>query len=411
MLTTFRYLTLAWILTSAPAFAEVVTLSKEAVGTGASRGEAVLTALERAVGKAFGFSLSGELQRFTSEHSSYSNDGGNEQLIASVSRKVSQRVKTPQNTPVVGYEVLSAVETSTGWKARVQLLYKSYRKLGATDNRRTVVVVAEDSISTLLADKLEAALIASRRFNVLNRDSIKAFEAEKNFIRSSDASTGEVARFGQGEGADYLVILRSSAYFDRQEPVKIIKATGEKLFHAEAGYSYDVEVIEFSSREIKWSKQGSVQVKTDTPGSAAGRLANESAKIADSLASDLTGAIYPARIAQINGDQVVLNRGTGAIQLGQQVNIYLLGVGLQDPQSGESLGSMETLAASGKVIDIKPKFSIIKVAQGKVVDGNEYVVRWTDLSQTLSKSKTKDTQAPKQATKEKIKQLDDAFLN
>lgn len=411
MLTTFRYLALVWTLTSAPAFAEVVTLSKEAVGTGASRGEAVLTALERAVGKAFGFNLSGELQRFTSERSSYSNDVGNEQLIASVSREVSQRVKTPDNAPVVGYEVLSAVETSTGWEARVQLLYKSYKQLGAPDNRRTVVVFAEDSRAALLADKLEATLIASRRFNVLNRDSKAAFEAEKAFIRSSDAATGEVARFGQGEGADYLIILRSSAYYDRQEPVKVIKATGEKLYHAEAGFSYDVEVVEFSSREIKWRKQGGVHVESETPGSASGRLASRSAKIADSLAIDLTGAIYPARIAQIIGDQAVLNRGSGAVQLGQQVNIYLLGAGLVDPQSGESLGSMETLAASGKVIDIKPKFSIIKVTHGEVVDGNEYVVRWADPSKTESKSKTKHSQASKQATEEKLKQLDDAFLN
>lgn len=411
MLTTFRSLALVWILISAPTFAEVVTLSKEAVGTGGSRGEAVLTALERAVGKAFGFTLSGELQRFTSEHSSYSNDGGNESLIATVSREVSQKVKTPDNTPVVGYEVLSAFETSTGWEARVQVFYKSYKKLGAPDTRRSVVVVAEDAKSAPLADQLESSLIASRRFNVLNRDSRAAFEAEKAFIRSSDASSGEVARFGQGEGADYLVILRSSAHYDRQAPVRLIKATGEKLYHAEAGYSYDLEVIEFSSREIKWRKQGSVHVESETPGSAAGRLGTRSIQIAETLANDLAGAIYPARIAQINGKQAVLNRGSGAVQLGQQVNIYLLGEGLVDPQSGESLGAMETWTASGKVIDIKPKFSIISVTEGEVVNGNEYIVRWADLSHQVSESTAREADASKQATREKLNQLDDAFLN
>ena len=410
MLTTFRYLALAWILASTPAFAEVVTLSKEATGIGGTRGEAILTALERAVGKAFGFTLSGELQRFTSEHSSYSNDGGNELLIAKVSREVSQKVKTPDNTPVVGYEVLSAAETSTGWEARVQLFYKSYKKLGAPDNRRTVVVVAEDTKSALLANNLESSLIASRRFNVLNRDSRAAFEAEKAFIRSSDASSAEVARFGQGEGADYLVILRSSAHYDRQAPVRVIKATGEKLYHAEAGYSYDLEVIEFSSRKIKWRKQGSVHVESEEPGSAAGRLSARSKQIAESLANDLASAIYPARLAQINGNEAVLNRGTGAVKLGQQVNIYLMSEGLIDPQSGESLGPMETLAASGKVIDIKPKFSIIRVNEGEVQSGNEYIVRWADLGQQVSESKARKANAAKQATREKLNQLDDAFL-
>lgn len=410
MLTTFRYLALAWILTSVSAFAEVVTLSKEAVGTGASRGEAVLTALERAVGKAFGFNLSGELQRFTSEHSSYSNDGGNELLIATVSREVSQKVKTPDNTPVVGYEVLSAFETSTGWEARVQVFYKSYKKLGAPDARRTVVVVAEDTKSALLADKLESSLIASRRFNVLNRDSRAAFEAEKEFIRSSDASAGEIARFGQAEGADYLVLLRSSAHYDRQAPVRVIKATGEKLYHAEAGYSYDLEVIEFSSREIKWRKQGSVHVESEEPGSAVGRLGTRSKQIAETLANDLASAIYPARLAQINGNEAVLNRGTGAVQLGQQVNIYLMGEGLIDPQSGESLGAMETWAASGRVIDVKPKFSILRVTDGKLIENNEYIVRWADLSHQVSESTAREADASKQATREKLNQLDDAFL-
>ena len=91
MQTISRFLSALALVLSITANAQVVTLSKEARGTGDSRGEAVLAALDNAVGKAFGFRLEGELSRYSSEHSSYSNDRGSEELVSSVSRAISKR--------------------------------------------------------------------------------------------------------------------------------------------------------------------------------------------------------------------------------------------------------------------------------------------------------------------------------
>ena len=393
--------------------AQVVTLSKDARGTGDSRGEAVLVALENAVGKAFGFQLEGELSRYASEHSSYSNDGGSEELVSSVSREISKRTNTPENMPVVGYEVLDAFETSSGWEAQVRLLYKSYQRLGASDNRRTVVVYAENESAAIFAEALENALVASRRFNLLTRDSETAFNRERDFVQGADAAFGEAARLGQGEGADYLVVVKTSGHYNRDLPVKVIKATGERLYASEAGLSYSIEVVEFSSREVKWRKQGGIGVESDKQRSdVSAKLAARLNRLSSTVATDLTEAIYPARIARVMGSQAILNRGDGAIQVGQRVNIYIAGEALIDPQSGESLGALELQVATGIVVDVKPKFSVLQVKDGALGAGEDYIVRWDEAKDRKPAQRSSSAKRElKQQTTESLKKLDDAFLN
>ena len=409
----FKFLSVLACTLAIGANAQVVTLSKDARGTGDSRGEAVLVALENAVGKAFGFRLEGELSRFTSEHSSYSNDSGSEELVSSVSREIRKRTNTPDNTPVVGYEVLNAFETGIGWEAQVRLLYKSYQKLGAADNRRTVAVYAENKSASSLAGALESSLVASRRFNLLKRDSETAFNREKAFVQGADAAFGEAARLGQGEGADYLVLVQTSGYYNRELPVRVIKATGERLYASEAGLNYSIEVVEFASREIKWRKRGVIAVESNRqPSDVGSKLAAQLNKLSLSAATDLTEAIYPARIARVMGSQAVLNRGDGAVALGQRVNIYSVGEALVDPQSGESLGALEVQIASGLIVDVKPKFSVLLVEDGSLSEGEDYIVRWDEAKDRKSvQRKSSVKRELEQNTTDSVRKLDDAFLN
>ena len=323
------------------------------------------------------------------------------------------RTNTPDNMPVVGYEVLNAFETRTGWEAQVQLRYKSYQKLGAADNRRTVVVYAENKAASGLAEALESALIASRRFNLLKRDSETVFVREKAFVQGPDVAFGEVARLGQGEGADYLVLVQTSGHYNRELPVKVIKATGERLYSSEAGLNYNIEMVEFSSREIKWRKRGAIGVESDKQRSDVGsKLAVRLNKLSASVSTDLTEAIYPARIARVMGSQAVLNRGDGAIDLGQTVNIYLAGEVMIDPQSGESLGALELQVATGVIIDVKPKFSVLQVREGSLAAGEDYIVRWDEAKDNKPARVSPSVGlSSKRKTVESVKKLDDAFLN
>ncbi|ABK45283.1 periplasmic protein [Magnetococcus marinus MC-1] len=407
-----RLLIIACLFVSS-AQADVIVSSIGAGGSGLNKEEAVLMALENAVGKAFGFSLEGALVRSLKDNATYGTEGNSEEIVSRLSRSVVRQTRTPDNAPVTGYEVLDVYETQTGWEAHVRLYYKAYKKLGDPDKRRTLVVSATDTRAATLAEAIEASLMASRRFDVLKRDDAGAFAAEKAFIRGSDAEQGELARLGRGKGADYLVLVKTSKYFSHLNDVKHIQATGERLYHSEAGFNYDIEVVEFSSREMKWRKRGKVSASTDKPISdASSLLAGRITRLADSIGSDLIGAIYPPRIVRVMGDRAVLNRGEGAVKLGQQVTIYALKEALIDPQSGESLGGMEQRIASAVVVELKPKFSVLELSAGSLQHSEDYIVRWSQSSaQAPSRRHGVHSERIKQKEAlEKARSLDDAFL-
>lgn len=394
--------------------AEVVMRQKEAAGVGETRGDAIAFALESAVGKAFGFRLEGTLQRTINASTRDTLDESKEELIAMMSREITRKVGTSSNTPITGYDILSAQENSQGWEAQVRIYYQDYKKLGAKDSRRTLVVSALDQRSNAFAEALESALIASRRFNILKRGDDDIFNAEKAFITSDDANRDDVARLGRALGADYIVLVKTERYFSRLNKERLIEATGERLYRSEAGFTFDIEVVEFSSRKVKWRNRDDVYVAVKRKVSnATNLLSGHTKRYAKNLALSLVSTIYPARIAQIIGNKAVLNRGEGSISIGQKVDIFLIGEKIVDPQSGESLGAMEVEVANAKVIELKPKFSVLQLTTGALTNGADYIVRWnTKVPGSVKKTRKKNKVASsRKKAKLEVKALDDTFLN
>ena len=73
--------------------------------------------------------------------------------------------------------------------------------------------------------------------------------------------------------------------------------------------------------------------------------------------------IFPASIAKIlSPNRVVINRGSmHGIKEGQRMLVYSLSdEEIQDPETGESLGSLEIYKGTGKVIAVQEKLSVIE---------------------------------------------------
>lgn len=95
-------------------------------------------------------------------------------------------------------------------------------------------------------------------------------------------------------------------------------------------------------------------------------------RAADKAGNAILAGIYPVKIAAVNGNSVILNRGRGAgIAAGQIYTIFNLGASITDPDTGEILGSNETEAGTVKIIAVNPKFSsgIIIKSMGKIKTG------------------------------------------
>src|SRR5690606_917574 len=298
-----------------------------------------------------------------------------------VDEGVSPGIDMPATAPILGYSIdrLARGYANT-WDATSPLRYAKFERLGADTNRRSVIVVTSDKRhQDLLTTTVAESLVASRRFDVLNRRNDKLFEAEKAFIQGGDAAVSEVARLSQAEGADYLLVAELQGLSIRNNMRETIRMTGEVLVRSAVSGTLRLEVIEFASRKVKWS--GSQKFGATYEGVSSIGAATLSRLIGDAsgkLMDNLIASIYPIRVVKVMGDVAIINRGEGSASVGETYAVFLMGEELVDPQSGESLGAMEVEAGIGKITEVKPKFSFLKMATGSLDANAEYIVRKTD---------------------------------
>jgi curli biogenesis system outer membrane secretion channel CsgG len=367
------------LATSLGSYAKVVEAVSTATGTGLTQEEAVQSALLSAAGQAFGVKIDAKISS-TSLANEKTNDTGSENNYLSVlNKEITQRIKSPTNSPILGYSVVNVSKVSeASWEATVDLKYAKLEQIGGNSDRRSMVVVASDKkYDKLLKDSIEQALTASRRFDVLNRDDQSYFDQEKAFITSSDAGKAEVARLGQALGSDYLVIIKFPNLSISNDVRETIRMTGEVLVQSSVSGSVKIEVIEFSSRKLKWS--GSEKFSATYKGASsvgAGNLTKLVDGASSKLVDNLIDAIYPIRVVKVmNKNTAAINRGGDVVKNGQAFSVYMMGEELTDPQSGESLGALELEIGQSKVIGTNPKYSVIKLNDGEFDAGSEYIVR------------------------------------
>lgn len=359
--------------------AEVVEANITGHGEGLTRQDAVQTALIDAIAQAFGVSLEATTASLNVAQQTTTQTGEETLFLAQFNKQVVQHVKTPTQSPILGYRVLNAGEVRQGaWEATVRMTYAKYKALGAPSDRRNVVVVSpEKHFKSMLTGRVSDALVSSRRFDILNRENDLLFEQEKTFITSGDAASPEVARLGQALGADYLVIteLQNLAITDNER--ETIRLSGEVLVNSYASGEVTLKVVEFSSRKLKWSgSQKFSATYKDVTAVSEQALSDQVARSAKTLVDKMVAAIYPIQVVKvISKNTAAVSRGEGSVKVGDWFTVFLMGEEMRDPQSGESLGVLEIEVGKGKITSVTPKYSVIKV-EGDVLEPRAaYILR------------------------------------
>src|SRR5271165_617914 len=86
------------------------------------------------------------------------------------------------------------------------------------------------------------------------------------------------------------------------------------------------------------------------------------AKISDRASDGILESIYPLKIAAIADDgEVILNEGSGRVEVGDQFDVFVVGGSLKDPDTGVEIGKQETLQAEIRVIRVLPKAAYASV--------------------------------------------------
>jgi len=358
--------------------AQVVERRVASEGTGPTRGAAIHDALVNAASQAFGLRLQASTTTSMTSAEINVDTASNSILIDAFNKQISKEVRTPGNRPILGFSVDQIGRSDLGlWSARVTIRHSDYEKLGAPSERRSIAVfVKPHPQAPALLKALEPALIATRRFDVLSRDTRQAFDREISFLRSGDAAPAELARLGQGLGADYIAVVEFDGLRVAQNQQERIALSGEVYVRSQISGSIRLEIVEMASRKKKWTGRESIAaVFEGAPRIESEMFSQRLDDAAATLAARMTAAIYPIEIVRVEGARFFINRGEGAVVPGERFQVMALGAELRDPQSGESLGEAETAVATAEIAEVSPKFATANVLDGRLKPGVRYVLR------------------------------------
>ncbi|SDJ34910.1 CsgG/HfaB family protein [Billgrantia gudaonensis] len=398
--TTLRLL--LWLLVAAlPLTAQggLQTRVVQAEATGVDREEAIFNALGEAVRQVHGAQVDASRELRRSMNRLSVRDGDGREASVTHESQVENGTKVRSQGLISGYDVLEVAPAPGGGQlARLEVRVPVYRVpgAGAQSNRRRLAVypveidtaqlrlggetLATGDVSARLTQSLVQALVGSRRFNVLDRDMQQAIRAEQAFVASGRVPLAEKAMLGRNLGADYLVVTRLTE-LDMVLREVANPITGERSHEGDGVATLEARVVIPATGQIMWSHTLSTdlaELGIDSP--ANGGFAQ---RVFDALGSELTfralNVIYPVRVVESRGNEIVLNQGGVIVKPGQRWAVYDIGKTYSDPYHGESLGPRESWVADVDITRVADKVAHARIVSG-AVEGNGQVLRRVDAT-------------------------------
>jgi len=365
---------------------------------GSSRQEAIINGLIEVIHQTQGVSVDSTQALRTSFHQVFGEENGQTSEDTEITQNQERAILTKAKGYIKAYKVLSIhrLQDRTGWEATIRVEIPRYEGPGISPkSRRSLAVLPVKSTlqsysifdqSILGADashKLTQHLVnqftQSRRFTVLDRESMAPYLDEKRLLLSGDALMEEQLKLGQVLGTDYMLIVELFALEAHQQSHEN-KLIGKNSVNLYGSVSVNFRVAVAATRQIKWSDSLTLTFNndsllalahTDTVESVADGLLSAAA---DAVATASLDNIYPLQIVALRGDGgVVLNQGGIRLKVGDILDVYAKGEQVTEVYSKESLGRLETWIAQIQIEKVLPKMSEGFLIQGdyeKVAVGN-----------------------------------------
>lgn len=246
--------------------------------------------------------------------------------------------------------------------ARQKAARELNEKLGLTDP----TVIENPGYTSFLVD----ALVNCRKFDVLEREDLRAAIKELDFGESDYADLAKVVRVGNMLNADYVVIpeIRYLGVVLEQKDVPYV---GKQTQRLKAKLSTSVRTVDVKTTKIVASAMADTGVTNrlrkaeESPGSPVRDLIDG---LYGQSALKVTAAIidtaYPIRVVAVGEASCVLNRGEGAVREGEMLNVYRPGEVMTDPETKEVLGYHEARVGRIRVVKVDEKTCTAEILEG-----------------------------------------------
>ena len=214
------------------------------------------------------------------------------------------------------------------------------------------------------AAMLTTSLVKTRKFDVIERARLKDIFKEQGVSTLSGMVDGGV-KLGGISGVGYLVYGSITQFGKSSEGVALqglsigggamTMGVDIKLVDAQTGRTLVAETVTHEAESSQNISIAGLSTQSNSDSSVAGDLMRATAT---DVAILISTSIFPIKVVVVQKDgTVILNYGDGVLEKGMVLEVYDVGEGFKDPDTGEVLGAEETLVATIEVSQTTTKFS------------------------------------------------------
>ncbi|MBV7539145.1 CsgG/HfaB family protein [Duganella sp. sic0402] len=375
-------------LTQVPDVGKVEQVDVSASGSGMTPGAAINDALKTAIMQVNGTTVnasSANLNTFSqvTANLDVETSDGSDSLKATATVQGShfaEQIVTQSKGLVSSFKVVKVTApASKGGLYTVDIAAKIAKFKAPADSGKIKIVVAPlrsdrssfniggrnvpaSEVLNGLRQQIIDSLSQSGRFTVLDRQFEGELQSELDMISSGQTVNTDFAKLGQALSADlvWVGVINNLSY---EKHARKLQTSDRELVSYSGGWSVSQRMINLATRQILQSAtlQGtapSIAPTTLSQGIDEGAtLRNMQAEIVKRSSEAILLQTFPISVVERDGINVVLSQGGSSVVEGARYKIYLQGKEIKDPQTGQSLGNMESVCCEVVINRVTPKLS------------------------------------------------------
>lgn len=222
--------------------------------------------------------------------------------------------------------------------------------------------VSSADVAATLRQRVNDALVQTGRFAVLDRDFSPEIARELDGITSGQAPSAELTKLSQAASADLVWSAHVSNFAYNRHARKLVTSDRELVSYS-GGWGLSEKLVNVATRQVTVSDslKGSAP---DTEPTTLGTGVDGDKVLADmeddavkSIVSSILQHMFPLTVVSRDGTNVVLSQGGQAVKEGGRYAVVLVGNEMKDPQTGQSLGRVESPCCDLVVDRVSPNLS------------------------------------------------------
>ena len=222
--------------------------------------------------------------------------------------------------------------------------------------------LASAEVGSTLRQRISDALVQTGRFAVLDREFSPEIEQELEMISTGQAPSAELAKLSQAASADVVWSARvSNLAYNRH--ARQLKTSDRELVSYSGGWAISQKLVNVATRQVMSSDALRGQAPSLAPTTLGSGV--DSAKVLENMSNEMVSQVvasilrrtFPVTVVSVDGTNVVLSQGGQAIREGTRYAMVTMGKEMKDPQTGQSLGRVESPCCELVVERVTPNLS------------------------------------------------------